>query len=407
MESNTNVTLTFRNYKTGKVIKTIKRHNIVSKQLVLTLIRAIDGQFSSGDSDVINENRRALLDDYIPHYFAMGSNIASSGDVGITTVPTFNDSRLLTEFTNWPRMRISQRNLIEYKPTNHYAKLIIKHYVPHDFYTYMTIGEAGLFISESGNSCVARVNFDRFYKDELTVIDVMWEITIVSAETSLEINNAIDRSSIYMAMEDTLNKLTEVSGIQLSVLMKGITDYAERDEKKITQDIIDQDTEDINKLSKKLIKGKITTQNYKDRYKSEYEVYKQEDFVLGNLNVVTSGVTEIDGSYEIQVSDDGTLKYVLRFVKPGYLKYTITNIDLSSSREVTIQDINLTAGDVNSDDIVDSNDLTELNNHINEEVTAENQKYDINEDGLIDSNDRDLLQNNMNKTSTTEDWKSQ
>lgn len=403
MESNTNVTLTLRNYKTGKVIKTIKKHNIISKALVLTLIRAIDGEFSSGDSDVINENRRAMLDDYIPHYFAMGSNIASSGDTGVTNIPTFNDSRLLTEFTSWPRMKISQRNLIENKPTNHYAKLIIKHYVPHDFYENMSIGEAGLFTSATGNSCIARVNFDRFIKEPLTVIDITWEITIVSLETSLEINNAIDRSSIYMAIEDTLNKLTNVSGIQLSTLLTGITDYAEKDEEKVDQEKVDKDAEDINKLSKKIIKGKVITQNYKNRYRAEYEIYKQSDFVLGNLNVVTKGVSNIDGTYEAQIPDDGTTKYVLRFVKPGYLKHTITNIDLSANREATLQDVTLYGGDFNDDGVIDAMDLTDLNIHLNQQVSSTNQKYDLNEDGVIDDLDLDILNNNYDKTSTTED----
>lgn len=404
MESNTNVTITLRNYKTGEVIKTIKKHNIIGKNLVMTLIRAIDGQFSDGDSDIINENRRTLLTDYVPRYFAMGSNIASSGDIGVTNVPTFNDTRLLTEFTKWPRMRISQRNLIEYKPTNHYAKLIIKHYVPHDFYTFMTIGEAGLFTSESGNSCVARVNFTPFMKDELTVIDILWEITIVSLETSLEINTAIDRSSIYMAMEDTLNKLTYATGIDLAPLMTGIKDYAERDEKKIDQEKIDQDTENINRLSKRIIRGKITTQNYRERNRSEYVVYKQEDFILGELIPVTSGITNINGTYEIQIPDDGTNKYVLRFTKPGYLKHTITNIDLSTLRDVTVQDVSLFAGDVNEDDIVNSADSTLISSHLGEVVTTETQKYDLNEDGIIDNEDLNIANANAGKTAITEDW---
>ena len=247
----TNVTLTLRNSKTNKIEKVIKKHNIVSKAGALTIARLIDGQFCDADNPNINRTKRLDLYEYIPHYFAMGSNVASAGSAGTTNIASINDTRLLSEFTEYPRMKITQRNLVEDDPNKPYVKLVIRHYVPVSAYRGedgrgQRIGEAGLFTSEKGNSCWARVTFDSFVKEPLTVIDVEWEITIVSLESTSELYESIDKSSLWNAIEDSCIKLEEKDPTLLNLPMyikQGIFDYASDE---VTQEEVDTDKSNLD-----------------------------------------------------------------------------------------------------------------------------------------------------------------
>ena len=216
--------------------------------MVLTLCRMINGEFSDPYSVNLNNSKRRILDDLIPKYFAMGSNISSGESVGVTSIPSFNDTMLLSEFTNFPRMRLSQRNLIESQHTDPYVKLTIQHYVPVNAYVNESIAEAGLFSTETGNSCLFRVTFDRFVKDPLTVIEVLWEITIVSLESSVRANISIDKSSLYSAICQALEKVTVEQPIleELTSQMKiGIDQYVSKD---ATQEDVDETVEKINEF---------------------------------------------------------------------------------------------------------------------------------------------------------------
>lgn len=255
MNDSINVTLTVRDSKTNEVKKVIKKHNIVSKQAVLTMARLIDGQFCDADNVNLNRTKRLDLYDYIPHYFAMGSNVVSSdveGSAGVTNVASINDTRLLSEYKDFPRLKITQRNLVEDDPNKPYVKLVIRHYVPVSAYFDRStnqgyrLGEAGLFTSEKGNTCWARVVFDYFVKDPLTVIDVEWEITIVSLESTSQLYETIDKSSLWMAIEDACIKLEEKDPSLLNLpqfLKEGIKDYADDE---VEQDKVDEDTDNIN-----------------------------------------------------------------------------------------------------------------------------------------------------------------
>lgn len=245
MKDSINVTLTMRHSETNEVLKTIKKHNIVSKAAVLSLVRLIDGKFCNADNKNLNRSGRLALDNYIPHYFAMGSNVASSESYGVSSISTINDSRLLSEYTDYPRMRISQRNLIENKPTNPYVKLNIRHYVPVSAYPEYKLGEAGLFTSETGNSCWARVTFEPFIKEPLTVIDVLWEITIVSLESTNQIYDTIDKSSLWNAMEDACIKIREETPKLESfsnALQQAMKDYGSDT---VTQEEVDRSEEEL------------------------------------------------------------------------------------------------------------------------------------------------------------------
>lgn len=250
MEGNVNVKIVAKNIETGKVTYETTKHNICSKAMILTLCRIINGEFSNADNFNLNRIGRQQLGDFIPKYFAMGSNIASSGVVGVTTNPTINDTKLLSEFTDYPRMRLSQRNLIENKPTEPYVKLIIRHYVPVNAYVGMSIAEAGLFSSLTGNSCLFRVTFDRFVKDPLTVIDVYWEITLVSLESSTSANLQIDKSSLFQTIQSVFTKIsTEVFTLKEldDYLLQGTIDYASDT---ATQEQVDQDKQNIDSIIK-------------------------------------------------------------------------------------------------------------------------------------------------------------
>jgi hypothetical protein len=57
----------------------------------------------------------------------------------------------------------------------------------------------------------------------------------------------------------------------------------------------------------------------------------------------------------------------LTITKPGYLSYTIKNLDLEDWEDVKTTDIRQLAGDVNGDGIVNAVDLTQLLSEFNRE----------------------------------------
>lgn len=165
-----NVRILKRDARTGRILEQRDRKNRVTKMALMGIVRFINGEF--------NETTPDDMYMYIPHYLALGSNKASTVNPGVTSEVTVNDSKLLDEIS--PRILLTQRNIIENIESNPYIKLTIKCYIQEDAFVDETIGEAGLFSKESGANCWARIAFDPFKKGEGEVIDVTWEITVLS-----------------------------------------------------------------------------------------------------------------------------------------------------------------------------------------------------------------------------------
>lgn len=195
---NINVRLSMRDSLTGRIKHTVEGHNRVTKSAIMGLIRFINGEF--------NDTTPITILDYIPRYLALGSNTAGTINPGVTSEVTVNDTKLLSEIS--PRIKLTQRNIIENRYTNPYIKLTIRVFIPVDQFVGENLGEAGLFTGETGNNCWARITFEPFTKEVNTVIDVTWEITIVSMESSNQPYEDIDKEILKLAIDNALDKIS-------------------------------------------------------------------------------------------------------------------------------------------------------------------------------------------------------
>ena len=227
---NVNVHIQARNVKTGEITYDIEKHNRVMKSSLYTLARVINGEFCTADNDTINNNKRFQLYNYVPRYMALGSNVApASGrsNTNVSSEVTINDNCLLNEL-NYPRMKLTQKNLIEDRYSAPYIKLTIKHYVPVTAFVGEEIAEAGLFCEQTGNNLWAIITINKNKKDDVTVVDITWEITIISLESTDDPYVDVDKSALWQSFETTFgileNKygqpITGGTGTDLSTLMK-------------------------------------------------------------------------------------------------------------------------------------------------------------------------------------------
>lgn len=201
---NVNVRLTKRDVTTGKILHNVEGHNRVTKMAVMGLIRFINGEF--------NDTTPLTILNYIPRYLALGTNTAGTINPGVTTEVTVNDSKLLSEITNNVgepmRIRLTQRN-IENRYTNPYITLTIRCFIPVDQFVGEVLGEAGLFTDETGNNCWARITFEPFTKELNTVVDVTWEITVVSMESSNQPYEDVDKKVLQLAIDNALDRISQ------------------------------------------------------------------------------------------------------------------------------------------------------------------------------------------------------
>lgn len=180
----TNVHIRVINSKTNKLIDQIDGSNRVTKLALMGLVKFTNGEFNSSSPDY-NE----FYTKYIPRYLALGTNIASTNIGNVTSTVTVNDAKLLSEIRDTDgsslRQLLPQRNVINNRETDPYIKLIIKAYIPEEMFNNEVIREAGLFTDKDGNNCWARIALPTpIYKTEDIVLDVIWEITFVSMEST-------------------------------------------------------------------------------------------------------------------------------------------------------------------------------------------------------------------------------
>lgn len=132
---------------------------------------------------------------YVPKYLAVGTNdLPLTGAPGTDTAVKVTDISLFHEIddcavTGEPiennRIKISRANFISDNEEDPYLKIQYEAYIPEDRFVGCEIGEMALMTMPTGWNAYARITgFDPFVKREREVILIIWEITIVSIESS-------------------------------------------------------------------------------------------------------------------------------------------------------------------------------------------------------------------------------
>lgn len=205
-----------RRSKTGKILEERYAKNRVTRLMLFGIGKFLLGQFNDSTPDKIYE--------FIPRYLALGTNTPGldASTAGVSTLSSVEDTRLLNEITkssttgtseSVKRIWIAERNMckLNTKFSDPFIKISIKTYVSSTHYDGMSIGEAGLFSKEKDNNCLARVCFSPITKNPGEVLDIQWDITLLSyGETKypekLEIENG---SKISIPLKYTNKKFIE------------------------------------------------------------------------------------------------------------------------------------------------------------------------------------------------------
>lgn len=180
-----NVTIRVVNKKNNTVIDTIRKSNRVTKLALMGLIKFTNGEFNPSSPDFMY-----LTQKYIPRYLALGTNVATEINEGVSSMVDVNDAKLLSEIVDKVtgdnlRIKLTQRNQIINRYTDPYMKLVIRCYIPETMFNGEIIREAGLFTDSTGNNCWARIVLPKpVSKTEDIVLDVVWELTFISLEST-------------------------------------------------------------------------------------------------------------------------------------------------------------------------------------------------------------------------------
>lgn len=172
----------------GTLIRETSVKNRVLKQYGLySYARFVLGSFNNG----------SIFDwkQYVPKYLAVGTNKAPlTGAPGTETAVNFTDISLFHEIndcdvTGEPiehnRIKLNRVNYIEDIETDPYVKLQFEAYIPEDRFVNCEIGEMALMTMPTGWNAYARITgFPSFIKEPRTVVQVIWEITVISIESS-------------------------------------------------------------------------------------------------------------------------------------------------------------------------------------------------------------------------------
>lgn len=154
---------------TGKIYNEVKGSNRATRNALYGIIKFLNGEFNPSISDYVN-----AINKFIPRYVALGTG---SGSV------TVNDTSLANEFLvdDEPyRIRINDSEVVNNR-NNPYMKLITKTYISDDYFDGNEFTELGLFSTEKSQTCWAHVIMNQpFRKSDTTVLEVTWEITIIS-----------------------------------------------------------------------------------------------------------------------------------------------------------------------------------------------------------------------------------
>jgi hypothetical protein len=103
-----------------------------------------------------------------------------------------------------------------------------------------------------------------------------------------------------------------------------------------------------------------------------------------------SATTDAEGAFRIEGVPAGTHEWVARM--PSYLRHR-QSLMVYANNEVTMSDILLLAGDINSDDVVDLFDLVAMAIHYGTKPPGGTPE-DVNDDGEVDLYDLVLIASN-------------
>nr|DAX73802.1 MAG TPA: hypothetical protein [Caudoviricetes sp.] len=200
---------------------------------------------------------------YVPQYLAVGSNTAplngapnTDTAVKITDVSLFHeldDTSVTGEPASKNRIPLNRANYIEDVENQNWLKVQYEAYIPEDRFVNETIGELALMTMPTGWNAYARVTgFEPFVKVPNSVVQVIWEITIISVESSERfvppiktylreaIEKAINVLDVYTTDPDGLNN----ARVHLDALIQPATTmgtglwYLLNENEQITQDAI-------------------------------------------------------------------------------------------------------------------------------------------------------------------------
>lgn len=249
----------------GTLIRETSVKNRVLKQYGLySYARFVLGSFNNG----------SIFDwkQYVPKYLAVGTNKAPlTGAPGTETAVNFTDISLFHEIndcdvTGEPiehnRIKLNRVNYIEDIETDPYVKLQFEAYIPEDRFVNCEIGEMALMTMPTGWNAYARITgFEPFVKAPHTIVAVIWEITIISIESSDRYSPVIKKYLLesvekaidvlqkfpedpveYPGIREALNKLIQPAIVEGTGLF-----YLLNDNNMITQDVVN------NYLSKPFI----------------------------------------------------------------------------------------------------------------------------------------------------------
>lgn len=222
-----NVRVTKRDKKTGRILQQTEGHNRCLRQTLLGIAKYLNGEFNPTQPLANAENPSYRLeDDWIPSWLAVGTNIGNySSGVGVTSVVSINDTRLLSEIS--PRMRLPERNKVIAKNEQSFVQLIINTYLPDELYIGERIAECGLFAQETGNNCLFRIVLaEPILKEVDTVVEVMWTISIVSIDSQNSPYVEVDKSDLKMILEHLLDRYSEYTAKGKKVdISKSVADF--------------------------------------------------------------------------------------------------------------------------------------------------------------------------------------
>ena len=299
-----------RRSKTGKILEERYAKNRITRLMLFGIGKFLLGQFNDSSPDKIYE--------YIPRYLALGTN--TPGDdaqiARVSTVSSVNDARLLNEITQSSttgesepvkRVWIAERNMckLNTKFTDPFIKISIKTYISSKQYDGLTIGEAGLFSKEKDNNCLARVCFSPIVKNKDEVLDIQWDITLLSyGETKyaekLEIENG-NKISIPLRYTNKYFKEFDI-GLRRNWATStiGITNYN-----------TDTESEEYTSLFKYDEDGNIENIDTKDNIKQKSGWYEY----LKNLGIEDMFDTFFyllsESKLNIQSNDGADAKYLI------------------------------------------------------------------------------------------------
>ena len=248
-----NVRITKRDKNTGKVLEKREGHNRCLTMQLMSIVKYLNGEFNTS-SPIMGDEGDPLYYDWIPRYLGVGTNTATMGSdtSSVTTEVKISDNRLLSEIA--PRVKLPDRHSIVNKSGQSYIQLVIDTYLPSEYYNGQVISEAGLFSNATGNNCLFRITFDGIEKDEDSVVQVTWTISVISVDSQNEPYEESDKTDLRQSMNHLLDRFAELyepfKQACEDIKNLGIYIYGKSD---ATQDEIDSATATLNNDYNELI----------------------------------------------------------------------------------------------------------------------------------------------------------